>query len=186
MNRKLYWEKRVKTTTRPCRLLQNNGRDTMGNYQEQKGQNNYKLETIFLKSELLHHKSYAPNSQKLYKKQLKDSSNQSTETCSSKRERGLDQIIEKLYIKFGVLHSLPMTGAKERTHLMTPALAWRMRVVFTFILPMNTNSSFQSLATATIAEKRAPTAVSTLILNDKLRRGIQVWVEEETCCLCTL
>ena len=56
-------------------------------------------------------------------------------------------------------------------------------MIFTFIVPANTNSPLWSLATATIEENRGPTASSTLILKDKPGGGIQVWVEEGTCCL---
>ena len=65
-----------------------------------------------------------------------------------------------------IMHLLPMTGVKERAHLMASAFAWRGKVVFTFIAPANTNSPLKSIATAAIA--------STLILKDKLGEGIQV------------
>ena len=73
-----------------------------------------------------------------------------------------------------MMHSLPMAGAKERAHLMASASAWRGRVVFTFIVLANTNPLLRSLTTATIEEKRGPTAASTLILKDKHGGGIQV------------
>ena len=73
-----------------------------------------------------------------------------------------------------MMHSLPMAGAKERAHLMAFASAWRGMVVFIFIVLVNTNSPFWSLATTAIKEKQSPTATSTLILNDKPRGGIQV------------
>lgn len=73
----------------------------MGHHQEQKGQNNYKLETIFLKSELLHYKSYAPNSQKLIKT-VKRFLKSEHRDLILQEGGGLGQIIEKLYIRLGV------------------------------------------------------------------------------------
>ena len=73
-----------------------------------------------------------------------------------------------------MMHSLPMAGAKGRAHLMASTFAWRGRVVFTFIVLANTNPPLRSLTTATIEEKRGPTAASTSILKDKHGGGIQV------------
>ena len=71
-------------------------------------------------------------------------------------------------------------GAKEIAHLISFALAWRGRVVFTFMEPTNTNSHLQSLPTAVMAEKRGPTAASTFIFMSNLEGGIQTSLDVAT------
>ena len=69
-------------------------------------------------------------------------------------------------------------GAKEIAHLIASALAWRGRVVFTFMEPANTNSPLQSLTTAVMVEKRGPTAASTFIFMSSLQGVLGVMFDQ--------